>query len=1296
MHEARPGAVAGEGDEALPVVAVRVLLLHSGGSLWVDAVGMQGARVAPMVRWLGASGQADLGAVPEALGAMPCLQDGAAARLSHFVVALSAGEVPAGESAQVAVALSALWFWTASRQGMPCARPLGPPVTAARILAGTGRIVQRPGVDGLYRYAVGEVGDLDAKVAALATRRGEAEAIDLVVPASQATEAAAAIASHFPDARAGATPLAWRWPAGAIRVFPVAGIEDLQDVVEVVCADARRSSRVPADLEPGVTLEGRFVLAELLGEGGAGSVWRAHDRQEGVEVALKVLHPHLARDPARLGAFYRGARHMVRLAGPGVARIVHSPGSDGPHRYFALALLPGGTLHQAVQSGRAARGVAPILELAAILGRAHDAGIVHGDVKPSNVLYDANGALVLVDFDLGRERDARGATTRTLGSLAYCAPELLDAAPATAASDVYGLAMTALFLLHGAELPAAALREPRDFLDGVVAPAAIKWALAEALSPDPSRRPADGHALARALHAAVARGDLGPPYRGPSARVVADGRRASRRLGVAAAILAVVAVAGLFASRTAAESARTARAEVAAERRIERALRVADGRPGEALAVLRAAGRLDDASAASLLAAGGSVRVLTAPSKVLAVAVSADGARVAAGTLGGVVVAWDVATGAEAYRVETGLERVTVLRFTPDGRALAAWAGDAELRGEHDAPLVFLNATSGARVDVFAAAASPIDVRFGDDHALTLHTDRVVFWDLATGAPLREVAHPTNRGFIAPHAREALILEQGRASRHDGAGEVAALAPIVLDGRHAWSGDGARFALGSPTTLRVYDTDSLSLLAAIPVACHRRIVLDATGTRAICGGEGTDAAWVSIESGEVVPLEHGARLSTAAFLEGVVATTTFDGGVFVWDVARGALVAFLAGHDGLVTDVAALGREHLVTGGLDGTVRLWSLTDVAPPHDLIAHDVVGDPAIHDAAVAWRGVDGALRIDGRAVGAADDVRALDFSTDGRWLLASGGREAEIWGADGASTSLGRYARTGALSGGATPRVGLIDASNVLWVGAPGEDYQRVSDPSRTLLQGVAWTPDGAHLVVFPYKGHARVHDRAGHPVARLAGLIEGVTDHRFLDDGGLAVGTWSTHAGIWDVRSGARRIALDGHTEEVVALDVSADESLVATGSWDDTARVWRRADGALRAVLSPHGGDVVDVAFSPDGARIATLTNDRRIRFFDAEDGSIRAIQPGSRARRMAWRSDGLLTVEIDGSLRRWEAADRPQEGWLERVGARTNLRLCADTSAVVAVVPWPDPSSLWAPASACSADRADESKGRG
>jgi len=188
---------------------------------------------------------------------------------------------------------------------------------------------------------------------------------------------------------------------------------------------------------------GQYRLLTLIGRGGMGEVWRAHDTNTDRVVALKVLPPHLADDETFQKRFRREARVAAALYEPHVVPI-HGYGEIDGHLYVDMRLIVGEDLETLLKRGplEPARAVGIIEQVASALQAAHHEGLVHRDVKPSNILVTEQDFAYLIDFGIARAAGSTGLTSTgsTIGTWAYMAPERFGMGEPDPRSDVYALA----------------------------------------------------------------------------------------------------------------------------------------------------------------------------------------------------------------------------------------------------------------------------------------------------------------------------------------------------------------------------------------------------------------------------------------------------------------------------------------------------------------------------------------------------------------------------------------------------------------------------------------------------------------------------------------------------------------------------------------------------------------------------------------------------------------------------------------------------------------------------------------
>lgn len=205
-----------------------------------------------------------------------------------------------------------------------------------------------------------------------------------------------------------------------------------------------------ADLS-GQLIAGRYLVRAFLASGGMASVYRAQDQVLEREVALKVIHPHLANDKSFIEKFRREAKMAASLSHPNLVNVFDQ-GTDKEVTFLVMEFVPGINLRDALDDFGALtpNRVLEILEpLTAGLAAAHSAGILHRDLKPENVFLADNGTVKLGDFGLAREISSHTQTGSVVGTAAYLSPELVLRGQADARSDIYSLGVMTFEMLTG-------------------------------------------------------------------------------------------------------------------------------------------------------------------------------------------------------------------------------------------------------------------------------------------------------------------------------------------------------------------------------------------------------------------------------------------------------------------------------------------------------------------------------------------------------------------------------------------------------------------------------------------------------------------------------------------------------------------------------------------------------------------------------------------------------------------------------------------------------------------------------
>ncbi len=316
------------------------------------------------------------------------------------------------------------------------------------------------------------------------------------------------------------------------------------------------AGRMRAAIEP--FAGGRYRVERVLGRGGMATVYLSRDTMLDRPVAIKVLAEHLLNDPAFVRRFRREASIAADLAHPHIVKVL-DVGDEQGRLFIVMEHVHGQTLHDLlVREGP--QPPARVAELgrqaAAALAYAHEAGLVHRDVKPANLLLRYDGVLKVADFGIARPSDATQITQvgTVLGTPKYLAPEQAGGETVGPAADVYALGVVLYELLTGT-VPGTEATDP----------AGADPAIRRALDPTPAGRPSASE-LAAALGDEAATRPL--PDRAPAPTAVLPRRSTHRSLSrrrllvVAIVALAAAVAVAVATTRIGSSGPRPSRVEV--------------------------------------------------------------------------------------------------------------------------------------------------------------------------------------------------------------------------------------------------------------------------------------------------------------------------------------------------------------------------------------------------------------------------------------------------------------------------------------------------------------------------------------------------------------------------------------------------------------------------------------------------------------------------------------------------------------------------------------------------------------
>jgi serine/threonine protein kinase len=266
-------------------------------------------------------------------------------------------------------------------------------------------------------------------------------------------------------------------------------------------------------VEPGNLIAGRYRLEQRLAAGGMGAVWRGTDTRLNRTVAVKLLHSGLSGNDRFRARFHQEAQAVAQLQSPGIVSLYdygeeHAP--EGLVSYLIMELVRGQALDNVLrQRGRLSPNetLKIMASAAEALDVAHQAHIIHRDIKPGNLLVDSDGSVKIVDFGIAAAKGGAGLTETgtVMGTLAYASPEQLQGSQLTGATDLYSLGIVAYECLAGR--PPFAGNEPTAAIAGHLTgqpgplppdvPNAVAQIVMRCLAKDPRQRFASAAELAQ-------------------------------------------------------------------------------------------------------------------------------------------------------------------------------------------------------------------------------------------------------------------------------------------------------------------------------------------------------------------------------------------------------------------------------------------------------------------------------------------------------------------------------------------------------------------------------------------------------------------------------------------------------------------------------------------------------------------------------------------------------------------------------------------------------------------------------
>ena len=1008
------------------------------------------------------------------------------------------------------------------------------------------------------------------------------------------------------------------------------------------------------DEEPKPERIGRYEIVRKIGEGGMGTVYEATQDHPRRAVALKVIRPGGAsRDMIR--RFRHEADILGHLQHPGIAQVYEAgvslrsdgDGAGSPGQpFFAMELIRGEPLldyarHNNLRTHQRMELLAKICDA---VEHAHQKGVIHRNLKPSNVLVTAEGQPKILDFGVARatDSDLQTATLQTavgqlIGTVPYMSPEQVtgDSRNLDTRSDVYALGVI-LYELLGDQLPhdlrhcsipeAARIiqqDEPSRLSSlNIAFRGDIETIVSKALDKDRERRYSGASALAadirRYLHDE-------PVVARPASSMYQLRKFTKRHKGLVGGVIATVftLVLGSTVAIVLALFALDQRDQAGLN--AERATRIAYSASMAAAAVslgnhdVVAAQRHLDEAPASLRgwewqhfnSRLDDSTIVIRQHHHYALAFSADGSAIRAATKGEADDQYILKT----WNAVDGTLRHTRVIDSPAQFGMGS-GQDAIIFADQDHRLFTLDADSGVILGGFGGR--------------TLHRQQSLYLQFRNlSRDGRRVALTDTK---SEYALKLVLLEVGQR-------ELRVLIENAVEPpKHVvLSADGTLLAYEIGAELWLWDADEGRLLWRTPPhgEAFSGIAISPDNTRvATAGSDGVLRIWDAATGHSAdwkLAYGHADGLRAVAYNPSgtLIATAGQDRTIRLWDAATGRTVRVLHGHAARIKSLEfSPDGSRLASGSIyDHTIRVWDVSAESDarvlPHEMFVYPAAISP--DGARIATGDWDGFVHLWDAASGAAiaslpsqshyhSIVHDLAFSPDGSLLAA-------------AHYNWDKYTP----SGQGACWITVFDA-------ATGEAVARITTSSH--VHALAFDPRGGYLAGGILKHGVKLWALGSFDEVRHCGIAG--TSLTYSPDGRVIAASGPDRS-ILFLNSDTLELLsrLPGHDAQVNGLAFNPDGSRLASASGDRTVRIWDVSDGTLLATLRGHSDSMFSADFSPDGSRLATGSNDRSIRIWDTAtfDEDAQLMGHTDHVWSLDWSPDShwLVSGSGDYTARIWE-----------------------------------------------------------
>ncbi len=931
---------------------------------------------------------------------------------------------------------------------------------------------------------------------------------------------------------------------------------------------------------------GRYQIIEQLGHGGMATVYRAHDPRFNREVAIKILPRDLTLTPQFRTRFDREAQTIASLEHPAIVPV-HDYGEEDGQPYLVMRLMQGGSLADRLREGPLPiREVSKILDrIGSALDRAHEAGVIHRDLKPGNILFDQYGDAYLADFGIARMANSSATLTGSglIGTPAYMSPEQIEGKVVDGRTDIYALGIIVFEMLTGerpyqADTPAMLLvkqmTEPMPRVLDVKPdlPPGCEDVITRATAKQVAARYEKASQLAETLssalrHEARPKAEPSPappaeplptvppsseiaPTEAAKAHVSTSKRPFPRWIWGVVGLLAVAVLAALLLPQIRKalqgepdEGSQTAAVGAITPENVQQlAPQIRLGRGTIETAVL--------SPDSQLLAVGGSAGIWiydahslelrqqlpghTGP--VSAVAWSPDSQQLASGSWDQTVRIWQVSSG-EQIGLIPHRDQIIALDWSPNGSTLASATWGSQI-------LLWEASTTNSLGELAGHSESITHLAFSPDGALlaSASVDSARLWQV--------------------ERQQEIALLTDQPDEH---------------GNLRWAANGERLLLTNlqESTVQVWNASGSEqfVLTGMEYGVYDAIWSPDNALLITTSGDGTVRLWGGLVGRQLRLLPTFEFDSVPVRLNWLADSNellmVLDNGVLAVVDPEGRQVSARSVEHTAVSGAVAFSPDgsRLALGHSDGSVRIYQAGNEEP----------------------------VVLDGHAYG----VTAVSWSPDGAALASAGGDgTVRLWDVEQQAEQLQWQHPDGEVSvlawSPTEPAIAIADFAGHFWLWDVEANEIRADEQIHNdAVSSLAWSPDGTELASSGWDGVARVwQGQTGEALLTLEGHTDVVRDVVWSPDGSrLATVSHDFSVRVWE-RSSGRELWQGTHQELATAVAWTPDGRLLATGGWDLVIRVWDADSGSQLAQLGEHIGPVIGLAWSPDGATLVSSSED--------------------------------------------------------------------------------------------------------